>query len=106
MPFQKCQSGNPSGRKPGLTHLITAELREIVAKDAKAIVKSIVEQAKASDAESRCTFVRHLLPQSSWPTPFDLPSINGPADLPQAIQAVLDAAAKGDLSLEEAEAGL
>ena len=44
-----------------------------------------------------------LLPQSSWPVTFDLPKVDGPADLPRAVKAVLDAAAAGNLSLEDAE---
>jgi ribosomal protein L17 len=101
--FKPGQSGNPAGHKPGLTHRITAELRQVVAKDAKEIVQSIIASAKAGDVESRRAFLRYLLPQSKWPTPFALPPITGPADVPQAVQAVLDAAAKGELSLEDAE---
>ena len=97
MPFQKGQSGNPQGRRAGATARVTVGLRELVAKDAKAIVKSVIESAKAGDVESRRIFMRHLLPQSSWPTPFDLPKIDGPADLPRAVQAAIDAAAEGDL---------
>jgi hypothetical protein len=100
--FKKGQSGNSRGRKAGAIARLNAELRTIVAADAKTIVKSIVDQAKAGDAESRRAFLRHLLPQSKWPTPFELPPIAGPADLPIAVQAVLDAAAKGELSLEDA----
>jgi len=100
--FKKGQSGNSRGRKAGAIARLNAELRTIVAADAKTIVKSIVDQAKAGDAGSRRAFLRHLLPQSKWPTPFELPPIAGPPDLPIAVQAVLDAAAKGELSLEDA----
>jgi hypothetical protein len=40
---------------------------------------------------------------AALPTPFDLPPIDGPADLPRAVKAVLDAAGKGDLSIEDGE---
>lgn len=102
MTFRKGQSGNPAGRKKGAATRIVAELQQVVSADAKEIVKSIVAQAKAGDIESRRAYLK-LLPQGKWPTPFILPQINGPADLPPAAQAAIEAAAKGDLSLEDAE---
>jgi hypothetical protein len=46
---------------------------------------------------------QHAKPAPSrHPTPFELPRIEGPADLPRAAQAVLAAAAKGDLALGDA----
>jgi Family of unknown function (DUF5681) len=99
--FRKGQSGNPAGRKKGAATRIVAELQQVVSADAKEIVKLIVAQAKAGDTESRRAFLK-LLPQGKWPTPFTLPKI-GPSDLPPAAQAAIEAAAKGDLSLEDAE---
>lgn len=102
MPYKKGESGNPKGRKPGAVAMVTSKLRSVVAKDAVEIVRSICAEAKAGDVESRRVFVR-LLPQSSWPVTFDLPKVDGPADLPRAVKAVLDAAGKGDLSIEDGE---
>jgi hypothetical protein len=102
MPFQKGKSGNPGGRKKGAATRIVAELQQVVSADAKEIVRSIVAQAKAGDVESRRAFLK-LLPQGKWPTVFDLPKIAGPHDVPRAIDAVLKAASKGDLCLEDAD---
>jgi hypothetical protein len=102
MAWPKGTSGNPAGRKKGAATRIVAEIQAIVAKEAKPIVESIVAQAKAGDVESRRAFLK-LLPQGKWPTPFDLPKTDGPADLPSAVQAVLAATAAGDLSLEDGE---
>jgi Family of unknown function (DUF5681) len=101
--FKKGQSGNSRGRRRGATARVTAELRTIVAADAKTIVKSVIDQAKAGDAESRRAFLRHLLPQSKWPSPFAMPEINGPGDIPQGVKTALAAASAGALSLEDAE---
>jgi hypothetical protein len=102
MPFQKGKSGNPAGRKKGAATRIVAELQQVVSADAKEIVRSIVAQAKAGDVESRRAFLK-LLPQGRWPTPFTLPPIASPHDIPPAIGAVLTAASEGDLSLEDAD---
>ena len=81
---------------------IVAELQQVVAADAIAIVRSIIAQAKAGDIESRRAFLK-LLPQGKWPTPFAQPTIDGPHDIPLAIDAVLDAASRGDLAVDDAE---
>ena len=101
MPFRKGQSGNPAGRRPGAVAMVTSKLRSLVAKDAVEIVRSITTAAKAGDVEARRVFVR-LLPQSSWPVTFDLPPVDGPADIPRAVKAILDAAAKGEITLHDA----
>jgi hypothetical protein len=103
MTWRKGESGNPKGRKPGLALKLTTELRAIVSKDAKEIVASIITAAKAGDVEARRVFARHFLPQTKWPTVFDLPPVDGPAGIPGAVKAVLDAAAEGDIALEDAE---
>jgi hypothetical protein len=102
MPFQKGKSGNPEGRKKSKSARLTADLHQAVAADAMTIVKSIIASAKSGDVESRRAFLK-LLPQGKWPTPFKRPKVAGPEDIPPAIDAVLDAAAKGDLSLDDAE---
>lgn len=102
MTFQKGKSGNPAGRKKGLASHLTTELQRAVAANAMPIVRSIIAQAKAGDTESRRVFLK-LLPQGKWPTPFDRPEITSPADVPKAIDAVIDAAGAGDLSLDDAE---
>jgi hypothetical protein len=102
MPFQKGQSGNPAGRVKSKAATLMGDLRKIVSADARATIKSISEQAKAGDVESRRLMLK-LLPQAKWPTPFAMPEITGPGDLPQAVSAVLKAAAAGDLTLEDAE---
>ena len=102
MPFKKGQSGNPAGRGKGKRANLTAEIHEAVAADAMPIVRSVIASAKAGDIEARRAFLK-LLPQGRWPVTFVKPTIKGPADIAPAIDAVLDAAAKGELSLDDAE---
>lgn len=89
----KGTSGNPKERKAGPTHRVTAELREIVPKDPKEIVKSVIDQAKAGDIGEPRRLPSPPLPQSKWPAPFDLPPIDGPGDIPQAVNMLLAATA-------------
>jgi Family of unknown function (DUF5681) len=100
--FQKGRSGNPAGRGKGRRANLTAELHQAVAADPMPIVRSIIAQAKTGDIESRRAFLK-LLPQGKWPTPFERPKIAGPADIPKAIDAVLDAASRGDITVDDAE---
>lgn len=73
-------------------------------KDAEAIIKTVVEKAKAGEPWAAKLVIERIIPPArDRTTPFALPSIAGPADLPIAVQAVLDAAAKGELSLEDGE---
>jgi hypothetical protein len=102
--FAPGRSGNLNGKPKGTRHRATMLAEKLLDKDAGAIIKTLVEKARAGEPWAvRFVAERIIPPARDRATPFALPPVNGPADLPQAVQAALDAAAKGDLSLEDAE---
>jgi hypothetical protein len=77
---------------------------KLLDKDAAAIIKKLVAKALAGEPWAvRFVAERIIPPARDRATPFELPPITGLGDVPQAVQAVLDAGARGDLSLEDAE---
>ena len=76
---------------------------KLLEKDAATIIKKLVEKAKNGEPWAiRSAADRIIPPARDRATPFNLPPINSPAYLPRAVQAAIDAAAKGELSLEAA----
>jgi hypothetical protein len=72
--------------------------------DVKEIAESVVSQAKAGSSWASALVLRLLLPPARERLmPFQLPPINGVADVVDAVQAVLGAASRGELTLGEAE---
>lgn len=96
--------GNPSGKPKGTRHRATMMAEKLIDKDAAAIIKKLITKAKAGEPWAMKFVAERLIPTArSRATPFELPPIDGPSDLPQAVRCALDAAAKGDLGLEDAE---
>ena len=94
---------NPGGKKPGTRHRATLMAERLLDKDAAAILKTLVEKAKAGEPWAARFVAERIIPvMRTRPTPFELPKIDGPADLPGAVQAVIEASSRGDLSLEDA----
>jgi hypothetical protein len=72
--------------------------------DAEEIIKVIMREAKAG-ANWACKLVieRVIPPERERPTPFQLPPISGPSDLPRVMLTTLSAVAAGTLTLSEGE---
>ena len=104
-PFQKGQSGNPGGKPPGTRARVTVLGEKIMQDNADAIVKSVVEAAKNGDACAMRLCVERLIPvRKGRPVKFDLPAIETPADIANALGAVAGAMAEGELTPDEANA--
>jgi Family of unknown function (DUF5681) len=102
--FAPGRSGNLSGKPKGARARATVMAERLLSKDAAAAMRKIGAAARAGEPWA-LKFIgeRFIPPARASPTQFALPSIAGPADIPQAVQSALDAAANGDLSLEDAE---
>jgi hypothetical protein len=102
--FSPGRSANPSGKPKGARHRATMMAEKLLDKDAAEIIKKLVEKAKNGEPWAvRFVAERIIPPARDRATPFSLPKIDGPADLPRAVQAVVDATSAGDLSIEDGE---
>jgi hypothetical protein len=72
--------------------------------DIEEIAKTVVREAKAgAHWACRLVIMAVLPPARERLTPFQLPKVAGPADLPGAVVTVIGAAASGEITLAEAE---
>jgi hypothetical protein len=71
---------------------------------AKKLTKLAVERAEAGDMTALRLCLERIVPvRKERPTPFRLPPISGPADLPGIATSVVEAVADGSLTLGEGE---
>ena len=94
--------GNP-GKPKGARHRVTRHCEALMAADAEAITGRVIEAAKGGDlAAARLVLDRISPPRREATVAVDLPEMNGAADLPGAVNAILAAVAAGDLTPSEA----
>ena len=97
------QPGNP-GKPRGARHKTTLLAEKLMSDDAEAIVKKVIEAAKAGDlAAARLVLDRIAPARRDNPVRFDLPAIDCPADAAKASAAILAAVAAGELTPSEAD---
>lgn len=97
--FQKGQSGNPAGRKPGTGR--TDKLRAAIDDDLPGIVTAMVEAAKAGDTRAAKLLLDRTMPALK-PTaqPVKVPGLRNKS-LSEQGAIVFDAIGKGLLSAEQ-----
>lgn len=102
-PFQKGQSGNPSGRPAGSRNKASLLLAELIDGEGEDIVRAMIDAAKGGDvAAGRCLMDRLVPPRKDRPVSFTLPDLETAADAPKALAAITAAVAVGDLTAGEA----
>jgi hypothetical protein len=102
-PFQKGQSGNPSGRPKGSRNAATLALETLLDGQATALTQKALDLALTGDmAALRLCLDRILPPRRDRPVTFELPTINSAQDAAATVSAVLAAVASGELTPADA----
>jgi hypothetical protein len=101
--FRKGVSGNPKGRPAGSRHTVSLTAEAIIAGEAEALTRQVIQQALGGDAQAlRMCLDRIYPPPKERPVNVLLPTVEGLADHPKAIGALLEAMATGELTPREA----
>lgn len=106
-PFPPGTSGNPAGRPRGSRNRSTVIAQSLLDGDAEALVARAIALAKEGDGIALRLCIERLVPRKrngSSVVEIDLPSVRKAEDLAEAAAAVIDAAAHGELSMDEARA--
>jgi hypothetical protein len=104
-PFERGQSGNPSGRAKGSRNRVLVALDKIGADAAAEVLKATVTTAKGGDLGAASLILSRVWPaRKGRPVVLDLPAMTCAADLPAVLGAVAQAVAGGELTPEEGQA--
>ncbi len=103
--FKAGQSGNPGGKPKGALNQTTRATQELLDGEAQALTRKVVELAKAGNVVAlRLCLERLLPPRKDRPISLELPKLEGVADIPKALEAVLKAIAQGEITPVEGQA--
>lgn len=87
--FQPGASGNPAGKAKGTRNATTRALEALLEGDGEAITTKCVEMAKAGNHHALKIVMERLLPtRRGRPVEFELPEVNGAADITAAHGAI------------------
>ena len=102
-PFQPGQSGNPNGRRAGARNQTCALALKLMDADAEPVILALIKAAKDGDVAAIKLVLERVAPlPRNRPVHFDMPAIETSADLGEAMGAILQAAADGELTPDEA----
>jgi hypothetical protein len=105
MPFQKGQSGNPSGRPRSPRNKATIMADMLLQGEAQSLTRVAIERAKAGDMRALRMCLDRLAPPSRHRTiDFRLPPLENAADAASALAAITAAVSAGELTPAEAGA--
>lgn len=104
-PFEKGRSGNTEGRPAGTLNKATRAAQALLDGEAEALTRKAVEMALAGNPVAlRLCLERLVPPRKERPVDVNLPAVGSVADLAQVTAALIDAAARGELTPGEAQA--
>jgi len=98
-------SGNPAGCQPGSRHRATKAVEGLLDGQAEALTQRAVEMALGGDATAMRLCLERIMPaRKDSPVRVDLPQGEGIENIAKATEALVTAAANGQISPSEAEA--
>lgn len=101
--FEPGRSGNPAGKPVGTRNRTTEALETLLDGQAEAITAKCIEMAISGDGLAMRLCMERVVPlRRGRPVKFNLPKLEGPADLTRALGGLLQATADGSLTPEEA----
>ena len=101
--FRRGQSGNPNGRRPGARNRTSALALRLMDADAEPVILAVIKAAKGGDIPAAKLVLERIAPlPRNRPVQFTMPAIETSADLGEATGAILQAAADGELTPDEA----
>ena len=100
--FQPGQSGNPKGRPRGSRNRATLLAQELLGDEGETIMRKAIELAKKGDKLALKLCLERIVPRPGRTVEIDLPAVKKADDLVAACAAVIDSAAAGQLTLQEA----
>lgn len=96
------EAGNP-GRPKGSRHKITLAVEALLDGEAETLTRKAIEMGKEGDLMAlRLCLERICPPRKDRPVPFSAPTIRTAGDAVQAVAAIVQAVAAGDLTPVEA----
>ena len=102
-PFRPGRSGNPSGRRPGTHNRVSVLAQRLMDRDAEGVILAVIAAATAGDMTAARLVLERVAPlPRNRPVHFVVGAIHTAADIGAAMTAVLQAAAAGELSPDEA----
>jgi len=100
--FKPGVSGNPAGRPRGSRDPRTVILAELLDGEGAKIVRRLIDQAKQDQPWAIRLCIERLLPRHEKRVAVEIPKVTDAASVAEAISVVIDLAAEGQLTLEEA----
>jgi len=100
--FQPGQSGNPDGRPKGARNKATVMAEKLMADDAEAVTRAIINKAKDGDMQAARIIMDRIAPPRKGRTiELELPDMKNATGVAEAQAAVLQAVGDGIVSPDE-----